>query len=198
MLSQSDEKGTESAVSVLKNITDREVYPVHRLDRTTEGLMVFAKTKTAASKLSKDVASHSFSKRYYALVHSKSAEENGVMEDLLFYDRKKNKSFVVKRERNGVKKASLEYTAQKNGEYTAMDIRLHTGRTHQIRVQCASRGMPLLGDSRYGAKDNFSKIALYAVELEFTHPAENRVMSFSMKETCEFKNWLKYFIDTEE
>lgn len=198
VLSQSDDKGSTSAVDILAEITNSEIYPVHRLDRTTEGLMVFAKTKSAASVLSGDVASHKLLKRYFALVHSSPASDNGVMEDLLFYDRKKGKSFVVKRERAGVKKAVLEFRADKINGHTAMDILLHTGRTHQIRVQCASRGMPLLGDKRYGAKDRFSKIALYSVELDFIHPTEKKEMKFSMRDTKEFENWLKYFFETEE
>ncbi len=198
MLSQSDDNGGESAVTILQQLTGGDIFPVHRLDRTTEGLMVFAKTKNAAAELSKVVASHSLLKRYYALVHGEPNEKSGVMEDLIFYDRRKSKSFVVKRERGGVKKAVLEYMSEKKGDYTAMHIILHTGRTHQIRVQCASRGMPLLGDHRYGAKDNFSKIALYSVALEFMHPTEKRKMQFCMENTKEFEMWLQYFVKTEE
>lgn len=198
VLSQSDSAGGESAVSLLSGITDGEIYPVHRLDRTTMGLMVFAKTSLAAAKLCRDIEEHNLKKKYVALVHGKPAQESGEMCDLLFFDRKKNKSFVAKKERAGVKKAVLNYRLSNLGELScgtvsALDISLETGRTHQIRVQCASRKMPLLGDRRYGAQDEFKKIALCACELEFLHPKSREKMLFNIKNTEEFFNWIKYF-----
>lgn len=198
MLSQSDNDGGESAVSRLQALTGGEIYPVHRLDRTTMGLMVFAKTARAASALSRDIAEHRFNKRYIALVHGRPQESRGEMQDLLFFDRRKNKSFVVKKERAGVKKAVLDYVLLNFGEtpcgtVSGLEIMLQTGRTHQIRVQCASRGMPLLGDRRYGAQDEFKKIALCAFSLEFPHPESGETLKFDIRDTAEFSEWKNYF-----
>lgn len=198
VLSQSDSTGGESAVSCLRELTGGEIYPVHRLDRTTMGLMVFARTARAASALSRDIAEHRFEKRYMALVHGKPEECRGEMQDLLFFDRRKNKSFVVKKERAGVKSAVLDYALLNFGEtpsgtVSGLDITLQTGRTHQIRVQCASRGMPLLGDRRYGAQDGFKKIALCAYSLEFPHPISGEKLKLDIRDTDEFSEWKNYF-----
>ena len=105
------------------------------------------------------------------------------MKDLLFKDSSKNKVFVVKKERKGVKKASLEYevlnTAEfENDIYSVVRILLHTGRTHQIRVQFASRKMPLVGDRKYGARDSFKEIGLWSYRLSFTHPKTKESLTF--------------------
>ena len=110
---------------------------------------------------------HTIDKVYLAVVEGNPAEDRGVYEDLLFKDSRKNKSFVVKRLRKGVKKASLEYevmdTAKAHGKIlTLVKIKLHTGRTHQIRVQFSSRKMPLCGDGKYGSKDNRCTVALWS------------------------------------
>ncbi len=185
MLSQADSGGKESAVSYLEEHTTSNIYPVHRLDRTTRGIMVFAKTKDAAAKLSKQINEHLFLKEYTATVHGVPKEMCGKMEDLLFYDRKAGKSYVVKRERSGVKKAVLYYEVETTRDYegetvSVVHIRLETGRTHQIRVQFASRGLPLLGDRRYGADDREKEIALCACNLSFKHPFSGEVMEFSI------------------
>ena len=159
---------------------ENSFFAVHRLDRTTTGLMVFAKTKEAASDLSAQITDVRFEKRYYAVAEGVFDEKSGRMEDLLFHDRYKNKTYVTDRERNGVKKAVLEYAvvSEKDGN-TALEIRLLTGRTHQIRAQLASRRHPLLNDRRYGAKGN-GNIALASVSLEFFHPKTGKKMNFSL------------------
>ncbi|MCQ2480386.1 MAG: RluA family pseudouridine synthase, partial [Clostridia bacterium] len=134
-----------------------EIFPIHRLDKSVSGVMVFAKTKAAAGKLSAMVQNNEIKKEYLAVVCGKPQEESAVLEDLLFKDSSKNKSFVVKRMRKGVKKASLEYETMgtvidEGKELSLLKILLHTGRTHQIRVQFSSRKLPLLGDGRYGGK----------------------------------------------
>ena len=105
----------------------------------------------------------------------KPEEPEGIFEDLLFKDSSKNKSFVVKRERKGVKKASLSYrvlaSSEVNGEEISLVLaKLHTGRTHQVRVQFASRKMPLLGDGKYGSRDNHCETALWCERLTFVNP----------------------------
>lgn len=170
-----------SAVTILKEMTKaKEIFPVHRLDTVTAGVMVYAKTKSAAAFLSKEIAENRFSKTYLALVHGSVTPAEGIMEDLLFKDSKKNKSFVVKRERKGVKKASLEYRVLGiRDDMSLVRIKLHTGRTHQIRVQFSSRKHPVYGDGKYGASDNIPYIALFSHSLTFTDPESCKQKTFS-------------------
>ena len=179
ILSQGDEKGRENAVDLLKELTGSDIFPVHRLDKGVGGVMVFAKNSKAAAELSRQVSDRTMEKTYLAVVHGEIAEDSGVLEDLLFFDRCKNKSFVVKRERRGVKKALLEYECLEKGEGKSLvKVKLITGRTHQIRVQFSSRGYPLFGDRRYGAKDEEKDIALMSKEISFIHPSTRERMSF--------------------
>ncbi len=165
-------------VTKLKEITNSEIYPIHRLDKEVGGVMVYAKTKNAAANLSKQVSDKIMEKTYTAVIHG-VPEESGEMEDLLFFDKLKNKSFTVKKERKGVKKALLSYEVKDSkDELSLVEVRLHTGRTHQIRVQFASRKMPLVGDRRYGAKDDSKIIALFSSEISFIHPKTKEKMSF--------------------
>lgn len=187
ILSQADKNGGESMITRLSEHTGGEIYPVHRLDKETGGVMVYAKTKKAAAKLSRDISEHRFYKEYLALVHGVPEENSGTLCDLLFHDRAKNKSYVVKRERAGVKKAELYYevleTKEKDGEkYSLLRVVLHTGRTHQIRVQLAHRKMPLSGNRKYGAKDAFENLGLLSAKLKFTHPETGEEMEFTVKE----------------
>ena len=143
-----------------------EVFPIHRLDKNVGGVMVYARSKKAAAALSKAVQDGSLVKEYVALVHG-APPESGDWEDLLFKDSSKNKVFVVKKERKGVKKARLEFRRLTEGESSLVRIRLHTGRSHQIRVQFASRGFPLLGDHKYGARDEHTAPMLFSCCLTF-------------------------------
>ena len=148
-----------------------EIFLLHRLDMAVGGVMVFAKNKVTAGKLGDLIAKgEGVKKEYLAVVHGCPETPAGVMQDLLFKDSKSNKSYVVKRERKGVKKASLEYevVSSKNG-ISLVKILLHTGRTHQIRVQFSSRKMPLFGDGKYGGKDN-APIALYSYKITVDEP----------------------------
>lgn len=181
LLSQTDSKGGESMITLLEEHTGNNIYPLHRLDREVGGVMVYAKSKESAAALSRDIAENRFKKEYVAVVHGVPQEDEAVFKDLLFKDSSKNKSFVVKKERKGVKKASLEYkTIATNNDLTAVKILLHTGRTHQIRVQFASRKMPLAGDKKYGAKDEFKNIGLMSYKLTFEHPENNKKMYFAI------------------
>lgn len=186
VLSQSDEKGRENMIDILHSQTKSEIFPLHRLDREVGGVMVFAKTKTAAAFISRDIAENKFQKEYIAFVHGVPDEYKGEMRDLLFKDSKKNKSFVVKNKRKGVKEALLEYdiinsVIIENEHYSVVKVLLHTGRTHQIRVQFASRKTPLAGDRKYGGKDNFKDIGLWSYRLTFNHPVSKEQMQFSAK-----------------
>ena len=154
--------------AALKETLGGEIYPVHRLDKNVGGVMVFARTHAAAASLSKAIQEGKLIKEYVALVHG-NPPESGDWEDLLWKDSRKNKVFVVKRMRGGVKKARLEFTRLTSGEESLVRIRLHTGRSHQIRVQFASRGYPLVGDHKYGARDNVPAPMLYSCKLTFPH-----------------------------
>ena len=143
-----------------------EVFPIHRLDLNVGGVMVYARTKQAAALLSKLVQEGQLVKEYRALVHG-VPEAQGVWEDFLFKDSRKNKVFVVKKERKGVKKASLEYTRLTDASPALVHIRLHTGRSHQIRVQFSSRGYPLVGDHKYGSRDEEKAPKLFSCCITF-------------------------------
>lgn len=190
-LSEEDEK-KPNMPSLLKEQTGCEsVYPVHRLDRTTQGVMVYTKTKEAASSLSAQIQRGETEKTYLAVVEGVPDESSGEYSDLLYFDLRKNKSYVVKRERKGVKEARLRYevlnTAEVDGKsLSLLKIRLLTGRTHQIRVQFASRKMPLVGDRRYGSRRVCENIQLCASELEFIHPFTGEEMRFSYRPTNEY------------
>lgn len=150
-------------------------YPVHRLDQNVGGVMVFARTKEAAAALSRAVQEGSMVKEYVAQVHG-APPEAGDWEDLLWKDSRKNKVYVVKRIRGGVKQARLEFCRLSLGPESLVRIRLHTGRSHQIRVQFASRGFPLVGDHKYGARDSSPAPMLYSCLLRF--PYRGKVLTF--------------------
>lgn len=161
-----------------------KAYPVHRLDKETAGVMVFAKTQQAASALSSQAANGKMKKHYFAVVQG-SPDESGVFKDLLFHDRQKNKTYTVKRSRKGVKEASLEFRKISEQENLSLvDILLHTGRTHQIRVQFATRKMPLFGDGKYCGGSG--KLALFSYKLEFAHPKTNEPLCFTAKPGNEY------------
>ena len=151
-----------------------ECYPIHRLDLNVGGVMVYARTKQAAAALSKAVQEGTLVKEYRAQVHG-TPPESGDWQDFLFKDSRKNKVFVVKKERKGVKKARLEFTRLTSGETSLVHIRLHTGRSHQIRVQFASRDFPLLGDHKYGSRDDAKVPALFSCRLSFPWKGQTRV-----------------------
>ena len=159
---------------------DFPLTPITRLDRGVGGVMLLAKTKKTAAFLSERVADHTlFEKEYLAVVGGKMEEAEGELHDLLFKDSSKNKTFVVKRMRKGVKEASLSYRvlceAQMDGkDVSLVRVRLHTGRTHQIRVQFASRRHPLLGDGKYGGASD-TGLCLHACRLSFPHPSGKRL-----------------------
>lgn len=143
-----------------------ELFPVHRLDKNVGGVMVFARTKSAAAELSKAITQGTMVKEYVALVHG-TPPESGDWSDYLFKDSGKNKVFVVKKLRKGVKPARLEYRVLRSGEVSLVRVRLHTGRSHQIRVQFSSRGYPLVGDHKYGARDEEQQPMLFSCCIRF-------------------------------
>lgn len=163
---------------ILTETLGGDFYTVHRLDKNVGGVMVYARSSKAAAELSQAIQSGEMIKEYLAVVHG-TPDNSGVMEDLLFKDSSKNKVFVVKRERKGVKKAKLEYDVVCQGELSLVHIRLHTGRSHQIRVQFASRGFPLAGDRKYGGRDEYTAPMLFSSKITF--PYKGRSVSFEAK-----------------
>ena len=153
---------------------------VHRLDTAVGGVMVFACNAQAAAKLSAQIAARELQKTYLAVAAGRPPEEAGTLRDLLFHDRAKNKSYPVKRMRAGVKEAELSYSLldERDG-LSLLHICLQTGRSHQIRVQFASRGMPLVGDVKYGSSFRDCPIALFSCALRFMHPVSGEQLSFS-------------------
>lgn len=156
----------------IKEALGEEVFTLHRLDKNVGGVMVYAKNKKVAASLSKAIQDGLMIKEYLAKVHG-TPKESDVLEDLLFKDSKKNKVFVVKRQRAGVKKAKLQYKRLTEGEESLVHVRLFTGRSHQIRVQFASRGFPLVGDHKYGSKSEIKEPMLFSHKITFPYKGES-------------------------
>ena len=151
-----------------------EIFSLHRLDKNVAGVMVYARNKKTAADLSATIAKGEMVKEYVAMVHGTPPTE-GDWEDLLFKDSRKNKVFVVKRQRAGVKAARLTYRLVKAGEQSLVHIRLYTGRSHQIRVQFSSRGFPLVGDHKYGSRDERKEPMLFSRRISFPYKGEKFV-----------------------
>ena len=156
---------------LLKEATGaQEIFCVHRLDRDTGGLMVFAKTQRAAAGLSAAIAAGKLEKEYLAVAEG-IPEESGTLRDLLYRDAARNKSYVVTRMRKGVREAVLRYRRLETREgLSLLRVALQTGRSHQIRVQFASRGFPLAGDRKYGSSLRGCDLALWSARLRLPHP----------------------------
>ena len=163
--------------NALRETLGGEFFTVHRLDMNVGGVMVYARNKQTAAELSRAVTDGSMVKEYLATVHGTPPDRDR-WTDLLFKDSRKNKVFVVKRERKGVKKAELEFEKIAQHENTALvRIRLYTGRSHQIRAQFSSRGFPLVGDHKYGARDEKDAPMLFSYRITFPYKNETRTFN---------------------
>ena len=167
---------SESEVpAALQEALGGEIFPIHRLDKNVGGVMVYARTRQTAASLSKAVQEGTMVKEYVAMVHG-TVPESGDWTDLLWKDSSKNKVFVVKRERRGVKKARLEFVRLAAvDEESLVRIRLHTGRSHQIRVQFSSRGFPLVGDHKYGSRDEKKEPMLFSCRITFPYQGKQQI-----------------------
>lgn len=154
---------------------------VHRLDRPVGGVMVFAKTSKAASRLSNQVREKVFKKKYLAVVDGKFENKNGVLEDYLYKDERNNMSKVVSKDKKNAKLAKLDYEVlayNKVKNLSLVKVNLHTGRHHQIRVQLANSGHSIFGDQKYGSRGKGKQIALWAYELIIQHPVTKEELTF--------------------
>ncbi len=177
----SEGEGAESLLTLLAQQCGGQVFPVHRLDRGAAGLMVFARSAKAAAGLSRAVQEKQLKKEYFARIAGKPAETEGEMVDLLFKDSRKGKVFAVSRPRKGVREARLTYRLLwSDDSQSLVRVALDTGRTHQIRVQFSSRGMPLHGDGKYGSRIK-GDLALFSCRLAFPHPGSGKQMDFADK-----------------
>ncbi len=159
---------------------DARLWCVHRLDTAVGGVMVYARTARAAAGLSRLISDRMLQKEYLAVVPGRPEHSEDTLRDLLYHDRVKNKTYVVRRMRAGVRTAELSYRVlESSDEFSLLSVSLHTGRSHQIRVQFASRGMPLAGDVKYGSVYRDCPIALWSHALSFRHPVDGRALCFT-------------------
>lgn len=165
-----------------------DIRTVHRLDRATSGLMLLARNPAAASELSRQIREEGIGKEYLAVVHG-DCPDRGSMRDLMYRDKARKMSFVTDKPGKGVQEALLDYETlgQKDG-LSLVAVRLHTGRTHQIRCQFASRGLPLVGERKYCQPQDDCPLALFSHRLSFIHPGSGEAMSF-VKEPPESYPW---------
>lgn len=159
-----------------------DVRTVHRLDRVVSGLMVLACSADAASELSRQIRENEFEKEYLAVVHGRPEETSGRLVDLLVRDKARKMTMVVQEEGKGVQPASLTYRVlNRKNDMSRVRIQLETGRTHQIRVQFASRNLPLVGERKYSTLEDECEIALWSYRLAFTHPVTGEKMEFTLQ-----------------
>ena len=185
----SEDRGADSMPALLRAEVGGSIGVVHRLDRPVGGVMVFSRDPGMTGALTKTF-SETGEKTYLAVV-SGDPGNGGVMEDLLYHDTRTNKTFVVKRMRAGVRQARLRFekcrSEQIDGQTLSLvRVTLETGRTHQIRTQFASRGMPIVGDRRYGSRVRADGIALWSAQISFDHPADGRRLTFKKDPPADF------------
>ena len=189
ILSQGDNTNDDDMVNLLKKYLKEKynkpgnvfVGLVHRLDRPVGGIMIFAKTSKAASRLSEQVRNKTFKKPYKAVLHGEMKKKQDNLSDYLYKDKKTNMVSVVNKNHKDAKDAKLSYkTLASNNGFSIVEIDLQTGRPHQIRVQFSSRNHPLYGDQRYGKNVNKKgqQIALWSYKIEIEHPTKKEKMEF--------------------
>ena len=179
VLSTDEPGGMPSLVREALGDADANVRTVHRLDRVVSGLMVLARTARCASDLSGQIRDGDFDKTYLAVVHGIPEEKEGRMTDLLLRSKPERKTYVVTERGKDVQEAILDYEVLGiKDDFSLVRIKLITGRTHQIRCQFSSRGLPLVGDRKYSTLEDGCDIALWSHELSFVHPKTGEKMMF--------------------
>jgi len=166
-----------------------DIRTVHRLDRVVSGVMVLARNAKAASELSRQIREDEFQKEYLAVLHGTPHENCGTLRDLLGRDKARKMTFVAQEPGKGIQEAVLDYEVLNHTEnFSRVRVHLRTGRTHQIRVQFASRGLPLVGERKYSTLDDPCEIALWSHKIGFAHPSTGKWVEFS-KEPPEIYPW---------
>ena len=180
VLSTDEPGGLPSLVRTALGDEKADVRTVHRLDRVVSGVMVLALNAKAASELSRQIRDDEFEKEYLAVIHGKPENDRGILTDLLFRDKARRMTMVAVEPAKGVQEAILDYVVQNtNQQMSRLQIQLRTGRTHQIRVQFASRNMPLVGERKYCTLEDSCEIALWSHRIAFTHPGTGKRVEFS-------------------
>ena len=180
VLSTDEPGGVPDLIREAIGDVEADIRTVHRLDRVVSGLMVLARNANAASELSRQIRENEFEKEYLAVIHGTPAQSMGRLRDLLWRDKARKMTFVAEKAEKGAQEAVLDYRVLSSAErISKVLIRLHTGRTHQIRVQFASRGWPLVGERKYAQLDDPCEIALWSYRLAFRHPVSREWLEFS-------------------
>ena len=179
ILSTDEPGGLPSLIREALGDEKADVRTVHRLDRVVSGVMVLARNATAASELSRQIREAEFEKEYLAVVHGKPEQDRGTLTDLLYRDKARRMTMVASEPAKGVQDAILDYQVQNTAAgMSRVQIRLRTGRTHQIRVQFASRNLPLVGERKYAVLEDPCEIALWSHRIAFTHPGTGKRVEF--------------------
>ncbi len=187
VLSTDEPGGLPGLIREVLGDPSADVRTVHRLDRVVSGLMVLARSAEAASELSRQIRDDEFEKEYLAVVHGAPEFDRGRLWDLLIRDKARKMTMVTEEEGKGVQPASLTYhVLSRNNGMSRVRIKLETGRTHQIRVQFASRQLPLVGERKYATLEDDCEIALWSYRLAFTHPVTGEKMEFTMEPPAVF------------
>lgn len=197
VLSTDEPGGLPELVRLALGNSEADIRTVHRLDRVVSGVMVLARSAAAASELSRQVRENEFQKEYLAVLHGTPEKPNGTLTDLLYRDKARRMTMVSPEPGKGVQEAVLDYRTMERREGLSLAaVRLHTGRTHQIRVQFASRGLPLVGERKYATLNDPCEIALWSYKIGFVHPLTGKRMEFSKQPPCKYP-WTLFHPDLE-
>ena len=187
ILSTDEPGGLPELVRLALGDPKADIRTVHRLDRVVSGVMVLARSAAAASELSRQVRENEFQKEYLAVLHGTPEKPNGTLTDLLYRDKARRMTMVSPEPGKGVQEAVLDYRTMESREGLSLAaVRLHTGRTHQIRVQFASRCLPLVGERKYATLNDPCEIALWSYKIGFVHPLTGKRMEFSKQPPCQY------------
>lgn len=187
VLSTDEPGGLPELIRRALNDPNADVRTVHRLDRVVSGLMVLARNAAAASELSRQIREDQFGKEYLAIVHGKPAQEAATLTDLLIRDKARKMTFIAAEPMKGAQEAILSYRLlETSRDLSMVRIQLQTGRTHQIRVQFSSRGMPLVGERKYAQLEDPCEIALWSCAVSFNHPRTGERMNFYREPPAEY------------
>lgn len=189
ILSTDEPGGVPDLIRQALGDPNANVRTVHRLDSVVSGLMVLARRSKAAAELSRQIREGEFQKEYLAVVHGEPGEKQGTFRNLLLRNKRERKTYVVAEPGKDVQEAILHYQTQNaSAGLSRVRIQLETGRTHQIRAQFSSRGLPLVGDRKYGFPGDDCEIALWSYRLSFKHPYTGETLEF-IKEPPQVYPW---------